>query len=108
MDDHDLPLTLKEMSAFNPRLFVPRRHRCPGGPGLFRIKNHWFLFHFCLMEFKLHRQKHPHLHGFFTPARRFEQPLFHCLSGREIKLTEAGGFFDEHFTYVSIFQHSDS
>ena len=91
MDDHDLPLTLKEMSAFNPRLFVLGAIAAPVVPDCSESKITGFSSIF-LFNGVLHRQEHPYLHRFLYPARRFKQPFFHCLSGREIKLMKPADF----------------
>jgi hypothetical protein len=46
MDNHNLLLALKEMSAFDPEFFVHWRQRCgAGGPGSFGVKDYQFPFH---------------------------------------------------------------
>ena len=88
MDDDHLPSTLKERCALHSELPV-RESGGTCGCVQRRAKFCVVSFH-TLVELKLDRQQHPHLHGVFAPARRFEEPFFHRLGGGKIELTEAG------------------
>src|SRR5215475_3194200 len=64
MNDDDLALALKEVSAFDPGLFIRGRGWFnPGGIGSFRVENRSFLFHLLSNGAQTSRAKAP------TPAR---------------------------------------
>ena len=54
MDDDNLPFALKQMSTFDPRLFI--RGGATGGVGSFRIKTLRFPSIVFLMKLKFYRQ----------------------------------------------------
>ena|SRR5215471_1996486 len=72
MNDDDLPLALKEVSAFDPGLFIRRR----GGIGSLRFENRSFRFHRLSSGAQTSRAKAPTLARVLYPAVPVRRAIF--------------------------------
>ena len=77
MNDDDLALALKEVSAFDPGLFIRRRGWFnPGGIGSFSVENRSFLFHLLSNGAQTSRAKAPTLAPVLYPAVPVRRAIF--------------------------------